>query len=532
MSSFSANREGRPRPSNIIFGRRRSDDKPMPSPSFNSSMSLGKVDDVFFDSTRSVDRLRHHYLAMPATPSSLDAGSSPGTRMERLPSLTELFNRDILSPPSSGGPTLSSLPSDQHSELMRRTSSISSASSGRSRLWIPSFHHDSQSGSIGPPATPLSPFFALTSSGPLISPRTISSDQSLEANSDGERTPRASSRSSFDHPERPRGLSPCKCPGAPAIGVLNHGHFLEQTWQQQRRVGSLGSFQGVRQQAADVQVRSAHPSAEDLSEQRAAMARRVSDMPKAPGLNGLGIYMDEDNIQSPFREVARSHSRRIESQEISPSSHFPVGAKHTGLTPMVKASKVSAAATTTPTRTNAKTSPVSHNSLLSESPRHTTTKAASSSNAAKKKPDVAQTPLGKSRPIFRFDTGSGKRPKGHKMSPNASPWGVFGVKDGWKPLAPPNVSRALAEANKLVAETALAASVSSSPSQKSSPLNKRHAHGTGQASSPSKRSRNNDSPGKENQQPALGSFSPSKRAHLRSKVYRDSPTALPLSTIR
>ncbi|KAF6766807.1 hypothetical protein PSEUBRA_000407 [Kalmanozyma brasiliensis GHG001] len=150
------------------------------------------------------------------------------------------------------------------------------------------------------------------------------------------------------------------------------------------------------------------------------------------------------------------------------------------------------------------------------------------------------TPLPKSRPMFRFDTGSGKKsckPKGHKMSPNSSPWGVFGANDEWKPLAAPDVSRALADANKVVAEIAIAASVPSSPSPKSSAFNKRHVQSITHASSPSKRTRTVDSPVssspcKENLDPLFPTMYPSMRAYTRSKAPREAPTALPLSTVR
>ncbi len=235
MSSFSANRQGRPRPSNISFGRRRSNDKSMPSPSFNSSMSLGHVDDVFCDSSRSMDRLRHHYLAMPSTPSSLSGASSPGVRKERLPSLSDLFHKDILSPPSSAL-HLGSGRSDFGAEKMQRNGSMSSTSSGRGRQWNASFSLEGQPASIGPPATPLSPYFNTADHEAKLSPTAISPDRStvtFTGQSDGERTPRAVSRPSFDFtmPSSRDERSP-QCPGAPLIGISSRGHFETLNWQQ------------------------------------------------------------------------------------------------------------------------------------------------------------------------------------------------------------------------------------------------------------------------------------------------------------
>ncbi|SJX60421.1 uncharacterized protein SRS1_11747 [Sporisorium reilianum f. sp. reilianum] len=544
MSSFSANRQGRPRPSDIIFGRRRSDDKSMPSPSFNSSMSLGNVEDVFCDSSRSVDRLRHHYLALPTTPSTLCGGSSPGTRMEHLPSLTDLFHRDILSPPSSGILPLSSARSDQGGESMQRIGSMSSATSSRSRAWIASFHHDSRANSIGPPATPLSPFFTHPSAGPLVSPTTVSPDRQSETvmgYSDGQRTPKASPRPSFDFTVQPhRGGSSPVCPGAPLIGVQSRGHFESQTWQHQREAASLGAFEGVRRRSSYGWGANVQLSAEVVAVERAKMTRLEAEMPKTAGLNGLGIYMDEDKIQSPFRKVHNAVSGRVRPEGVSPPSHQVGVSEHTGLTPMVKASKV-CDASCTPTRSKAKKSPSCIKTLSSEKPKPARPKPSSCETAAKKKTDMAKTPLPKSRPMFRLDTGSGKKaskPKGHKMSPDSSPWGVFGAKDGWKPLAPPNVSRAVAEANRLVLETASCNIDASLTPSKTSPTSKRQAGSASDVSSPSKRSRINEtkvpssSPYKENVAPSVRALSRSKRTHMLSPSYRNSPTALPLSTIR
>ncbi|KAJ1030289.1 hypothetical protein NDA16_001199 [Ustilago loliicola] len=182
---------------------------------------------------------------------------------------------------------------------------------------------------------------------------------------------------------------------------------------------------------------------------------------------------------------------------------------------MVKASKV-CDTSSTPTRPKTKKSPSSFKTLSPEVTISASAKASPSATAAKKRVEPSKTPLTKSRPMFRLDTGSGKKsskPKGHKMSPDASPWGVFGGKDGWKPLAPPNVSRAIAEANKLVAETAAAAAAS--------PPGKREANSTSETVSPSKRFRATEksSPYKENMPPSLQSLSPSKRAHLLSPSY-------------
>ncbi|CDU24003.1 uncharacterized protein SPSC_02632 [Sporisorium scitamineum] len=545
MSSFSANRQGRPRPSDIIFGRRRSDEKSMPSPSFNSSMSLGNVEDVFCDSSRTVDRLRHHYLALPTTPTTLSGGSSPSTRMERLPSLTDLFHRDILSPPSSGILALSSARSDQGGESMQRNGSMSSVSSGRSQPWIASFHHDSRANSISPPATPLSPFFTHASAGPLVSPINVSPDRRSDTvigYSDGQRTPRASPRPSFDFQVQPRhGESSPICAGAPLIGVQSRGHFESQAWQYQREAASLGSFESVQRRSFHGRSTNAQLSAEVLAAERAKMSRLDAEMPKAAGLSGLGIYMDEDKIQSPFRKAYRTVSKRVQTEEVLPQSSQVGLNEHTGLTPMIKASKV-CDTSCTPTRSKAKRSPNSIKTLSSEKSSKTSqTKSSPSETAAKKKTEAVKTPPTKSRPMFRLDTGSGKKsskPKGHKMSPNASPWGVFGVKDGWKPLAPPNVSRAIAEANKLVLETASCNNGASLTPSKTSPASKRQAASVSEVSSPSKRSRMNEahvptsSAYKENVAPSIRAMSPSKRAHMLSPSYRNSPTALPLPTIR
>ncbi|KAJ1031679.1 hypothetical protein NDA13_002069 [Ustilago tritici] len=485
MPSFSANRQSRPRPSNISFGRRRSDEKSMSSPSFNSSMSLGHVEDVFCDSSRSVDRLRHHYVAMPATPSSLSAGSAPGARMKRLPSLMDLFHRDILSPQSSGLLPLNSLRSEQGVELMNRSGSRSSTSSG-----------------------------------------------TILTTSDGERTPRAASRASFDFVAQPAdsGRTSPRYPGAPLIGANNREHFDTQSWQQHQGNSSLGPFLGLQRRTSYGIARHEQYTAEAWAKERAAMSRLETSLPKVPGLNGLGIYMDAENAQSPFRKAAQAAAGQVQLSEISPTGRHYTASGHTGLTPMVKASKV-CEVSSTPTRPKTKKWPSSLKTLPPDNATSTSTKTSPSATAAKRRVEPSKTPLNKSRPMFRLDTGSGKKsfkPKGHKMSPDASPWGVFGGKEGCKPLAPPNVSRAIAEANRLVAETAAAANATSSSS------GKREANSTLKTVSPSKRPRatENSSPYKENMAPSLRNLSPSKRAHLLSPTYRDSPTALPLSTIR
>ncbi|SPC65460.1 uncharacterized protein UHOD_00607 [Ustilago sp. UG-2017b] len=536
MPSFSANRQSRPRPSNISFGRRRSDEKSMSSPSFNSSMSLGHVEDVFCDSLRSVDRLRHHYLAMPATPSSLSAGSAPGARMERLPSLTDLFHRDILSPQSSGLLPLSSLRSEQGVELMNRSGSRSSTPSGRGWQWNTSFSQDAPAGSIGPLATPLSPyFFDVSARAQSVSPRTTSSgatSSTILTTSDGERTPRAASRASFYFVAQPAdsGRTSPRCPGAPLIGANNRGHFDTQSWQQHQGNSSLGPFLGLQRRTSYGIARHERYTAEAWAKKRAAMSRLEASLPKVPGLNGLGIYMDAENAQSPFRKAAQAAAGQVQLSEISPKGRHYTASGHTGLTPMVKASKV-CDVSSTPTRPKTKKSPSSLKMLSPDNATSTSTKTSPSATAAKRRVEPSKTPLNRSRPMFRLDTGSGKKsfkPKGHKMSPDASPWGVFGGKGGWKPLAPSNVSRAIAEANRLVAETAAVANATSSPS------GKREANSTLKTVSPSKRPRatENSSPYKENMAPSLRNLSPSKRAHLLSPTYRDSPTALPLSTIR
>ncbi|GAC95501.1 hypothetical protein PHSY_003077 [Pseudozyma hubeiensis SY62] len=488
-------------------------------------MSLGKVDDVFCDSSRSVDRLRQHYLAMPATPSTISGGSSPGARTERLPSLSDLFHRDILSPPSSSILPLSSVRSDRDGTGMQRAGSTSSTCSTLSRLWVPPFHQDSRAGSIGPPATPLTPFF--NTATPLVSPTTVSPDRhsiTVHGFSEGERTPKALQRPSFDFtvPSSGSGSSPV-CPGAPLIGAQGPGHFESQAAHQQQGTSSLGSFVGIRGRSSYEGRRGIPLSKEDLERERATMSRLDAEMPKAAGMCGLGIYMDENNVQSPFRTGATRASGLIESETTSPSSRTTVVNDHTGLTPMVKASKVSDSSST-PTRSKGK-----------KSPGTSQDKTSPSATAPKKRIEAAKTPLSKSRPMFRLDNGSSKKsskPKGHKMNPGASPWGVFGTKDGWKPLAQPNVSRAIAEASKFVSETSALAS-----SSKTSPTGKREAL-SAETSSPLKRSRviesqvASSSPYKENVAPPARALSPSKRAHMMTAAHRDSPTALPLSTIR
>ncbi|SNX81708.1 uncharacterized protein MEPE_00413 [Melanopsichium pennsylvanicum] len=536
MPSFSANRQGHSRPSNISFGRRRSNDKSMPSPSFNSSMSLGHVEDVFCDTSRSVDRLRHHYVAMPVTPSSLSGSSSPIARTQRLPSLTDLFHFDILSPPNSELALTGSVRSDSGGENMQRTDSMSSASSGRSRHWTPTFRSEGQPGSIGPPATPLSPYFGVSSGGPLMSPTTTSTNRtSMKGHSDGERTPRAVSRPSFDFTVSSEGRDSPKCPGAPLVDAQARGHFETQTWQHRDGAPSLGSFESLRQRSSYTADTAEPMSTQTLAKEREAMARLEANMPRRDGLSGLGIYMDEENVQSPFRKAAAS-TRPIEAHETSPHGRRAVANTHTGLTPLVKASKVTDTSST-PTRPRSKKSPNALKTFSLQTASSTQAKTPPFATAAKKRAETAKTPLKKSRPMFRLDTGSGKKPskpQGHNMNQNTSPWGVFGAKDGWKPLAPPNVSRAISEANKLVSEIAAAAPPIA---PKASPPNKRLAQGKPEAVSPSKRlrmteSRAQSSPYKENMAPSAHAMSPSKRAQLKSPTSRNSPTALPLSTVR
>lgn len=532
MSSFSAKRQGRPRPSNISFGRRRSDDKSMPSPSFNSSMALGHAEDVFFDSSRSVDRLRHHYLAMPSTPSSLAGGVSPRTRMERLPSLSDLFHHDILSPPNSALPYASSV-------SMLRTNSMSSTSSGSVRSWNTYSMGESRPDSIGPPATPLSPYFTTKDEMPVTSPTEASPDHSSYTSSDhtdGERTPRAGYRPTFDIVIRSdSNSSSLRCPGAPLLGAQSRGHFESQSWQQRFAGTSLGPFDALQRRSSYGSRKSVVLSAEEYAKDRAAMARLQAQMPTAPGLTGLGIYTDGDKVQSPLRERMHATEERIDSREASSPRRSVAESDHTGLTPMVKASTMFDTSST-PTRGKAQKTPTSTKTSSPKNRPLVQTKISPSATATKMHHEAYKTPLNKSRPMFRLDNGSGKKsskPRGHKVSPGESPWGVFGSKDGWKPLAAPNVSRAIAEANKLVSETATL----SSTIVPTSPPNKRNANSTSTTSSPSKRLRPaeahaSSSPYKENLNPSLQSMSPSKRAQILSPSYRSSPTSLPLSTVR
>lgn len=533
LSSFSANRQGRPRPSNITFGRRRSDDKSMPSPSFNSTMSLSNAEDVFCDRRGSVDRLRHHYLAMPATPSSLSGGSSPGTRMERLPSLGDLFHRDILSPPGSAYLQPNSDKIGYGSESMQRTDSVSSASSSRGRRWNLQFSHEGQTDSIGPPATPLSPFFAAPSEMPLMSPRAISPDRSScidQGSTVGERTPKAAALPSFDFPTHSNSnKSSPRCPDAPLIGAQSRGHFESQDWQQQHSGSSLGSFHASQRRESYNTGKAAQLSEEALRKEKAVMSRLIANLPRAPGLSGLGLYMDEDNVQPPIPEAVRVTADHTDLPQTSPPARRAAMSKHTGLTPMVEASQVFDTAFT-PTRSKTKKPSGPLKTWSPKDARSAENKTSPSSTVSRKGNEAYKTPLNKSRPMFRFDTGSGKKsskPKGHKMSPDSSPWGVFGAKDGWKPLAAPNVSRAIAEANKLVYETA---------AQISPPV-KRHGRDASAAASPSKRLRPTSAPGqttpyKENVAPSSQTTSSSSRIQAFSPSFRNSSTALPLSTVR
>ena len=426
---------------------------------------------------------------------------------------------------------------------MQRTGSMSSASSDRSRNWNASFCNEGRPASIGPPATPLSPYFAVTGKGPLVSPTATSSERGSSQGtgpSDGDMTPRAVSKPAFESIAH-AGVSASSpsCPGAPLIGVQGRGHFETQAWQQQhyQGVASLGSFDTVKRRSSYGTNPVPQLSPESLAKERAEMSKLQASMPRTTGLNGLGIYMDEENIQSPFRKASRAAVGR-QSQETSPSGRVSTPIEHTGLTPMVKASKMSDTSTT-PTRARAEKSPTSLKALSPVLVNSSQAKISPSARSAKKAHETTKTPLTKSRPMFRLDTGSGKKaskPKGHKMSPDASPWGVFGAKDGWKPLAAPNVSRAIAEANKLVSETAVAANTQPS-TLKTPPEGKRQAHSASEAVSPSKRFRATDShprlsPYKENMEPSLQTMSPSERARIVTPSYRSASTALPLSTVR
>lgn len=259
-------------------------------------------------------------------------------------------------------------------------------------------------------------------------------------------------------------------------------------------------------------------SVEALLSEKAAMTKMMEAMPKTEGLAGLGIFAEGEIVQSPLRHASPSGR----------STHI----EHTGLTPLVKSSIVTDASST-PTR--AKTSSTPTFTVRATPKAKPSAKSSPSSSGVKKRSD-SKTPLTKSRPMFRLDTGSGKKsskPQGHKMSPHASPWGVFGSKDGWKPLAPPNVSRAIAEATRLVSEDA----EKSQMTNQSSPAGKRQAQGGSINGSPSKRFRQTEhvagsSSNKENMTPSSQSMSPSKRSYPLSVTYRNSPTALPLSTIR
>jgi len=291
----------------------------------------------------------------------------------------------------------------------------------------------------------------------------------------------------------------------------------------------LGFFHASQRRDSYSTGKGAQLSEEALLKEKAAMSRLIATLPRAPGLSGLGLYMDEDNVQPPEPQSVRVTANHVDVSQTSPPARRVATSKHTGLTPMVEASQVFDT-TFTPTRSNTKKSSDPLKPWSPKSARSAEGKTSPSSTASKKMNEPYKTPLNKSRPMFRFDTGSGKKsskPKGHKMSPDTSPWGVFGAKDGWKPLAAPNVSRAIAEANKLVYETAA----------QTSPPAKRHGHDASATASPSKRLRptsaqGQSSPYKENLAPSSQTFSSSSRAQAFSPSFRNSSTALPLSTVR
>ncbi|PWZ02631.1 hypothetical protein BCV70DRAFT_168613 [Testicularia cyperi] len=564
MTSFSANRQGRPRPCDISFQRRRSqEEKAWPSPSFNSTMSLGKVDDVFFDPSKSIDRLRNSYLSVPATPSSLIGSSSPDLMMERLPSLSDLFNKDILSPVTPAFTMRASISDQGFSDGHRPLSS--SGPMGRSRYWgsSSSFSGTSGTSTIGPPATPLSPYFGHGDATPIVSPRsTFPAHPSTLVSRDGpesdpDHTPKATSRATFETlpiPASPSLISP-RCPGAPYIGVGSRQHFEIPSWSpRSTEFPSIGTFQGIRaSEGHQIQIQrpsvvggsSGHEADIHLTEKDGAV-KLDRNMPRVKGLSGLGIHITtmRSPIRSPTETMHGAFMATIGGIASSPTT----GCAHTGLTPMVNASKIREVAST-PTRSKVdraepRLSSVERSKLKGKAGK-------SSPPGTKRAAEPVQTPL-KSRPMFRLDTGSGKRasrPKGHNMNPDASPWGVFGAKDGWKPLAPPNVARALHEANKQIAAAAASSGSDDSLSASrcsgtgSTPKGKRDAQSCPDSCSPSKRMRPSlkqangliPSPAKldkENAAPPCNNVSPSKRSRLFPPPHHQKTTAMPLSTVR
>ncbi|KAN0062265.1 hypothetical protein ACQY0O_005446 [Thecaphora frezii] len=428
--SFSASRQGRPRPANLFPGNRSaSDERPWPSPSFNSSMSLDKVDDVFADGSRGCSSgMKRSLSSLPPTPITASMMASPGLHRPKLPGLTDLFVNDegILGPmtplttPKECALAVSSRMAEGGSPMQ---------SPIRSELIILTSCPSQPQGFAGSFPSPSSMEFP--KSGDVIG-----------LGIDLETTPKASEKQRPDAARfaaqaaacAPFSSPPFVCPAAPRLGSLAEGMFASNC------DASPPSWSSHEFSARSFVLR---PSElRSISMEREAVVELDPRLPQTAGLLGLALGL------APFEAVVASPSKSpltaqapvqasVVSSSPARSSQGPQA--HTGLTPLVRSTRLDASFT--PSRSS---SPSKRNSF--ESPAILPIAQLKSSKASTSK-TMLETPI-KSKPIFRLDNGSSSKKKvqGHKMHSHESPWGVFGVKDEWRPLAAPNSSRSGAAA--------------------------------------------------------------------------------------
>ncbi|EPQ26059.1 uncharacterized protein PFL1_06268 [Pseudozyma flocculosa PF-1] len=493
-ASFSASRQGRPRPANLFPGSRSaSDERPWPSPSFNSSMSLAKVDDVFADGTRSTSSgsnaaaMKRQLSGLPPTPITAGMMASPGLHGPKLPGLTDLFVNDegILGPM-----TPLSTPHDHmaahhphphpHHHLNQQQPSV--------------FQQPSSSSAIAFGGVPMS---SPSRTAPL--PMTAAASHSLPRDGDViglgldlETTPKASSKGHGGYAasaQMQRSATcpspPLQCPSAPRIGVLKEGLFPRNSnlsppsWQAARDFDSRpfnASVHGERRRSAELRSVS--------MEREAVVELSPRSMPASEGVQGLGISLDGSSPASSstatFRAPQPMAVVSASDEAMSPplsrvARQSPSSRAHTGLTPLVRSAKLNSSDRADDGASSSSSSSSSIGHQLGEcrtdfGGADTPTKASSSSKGrasleargqgfgavlpvaqlkasrgASTSKTTLETPI-KSKPIFRLDNGSSgskakKKVQGHKMLGHESPWGVFGVKDEWRPLAAPNISR-------------------------------------------------------------------------------------------
>ena len=328
------------------------------------------------------------------------------------------------------------------------------------------------------------------------------SDSVVGLGIDLESTPKALSRTDKKRCIRdshPLSSPPISQPGAPRLGVIEKGVFEDfragpgGTSPDKRRELGFGWTKFVAPREARLESRFGPTS---VAMEREAAVRLEEGMPRAGNLYGLGIDLNPSVSANEQASMVVEANKVATSRDMRPSSSGSTG--HTGLTPSFRTNRISGV--DTPTRVSTQRSP-NKDKARKASPRSPTeaTKgkrpgqlnfraqysAPSKEERANASREISQTPI-KSKPMFRLDNGSSSKKaagKGRRSKTSDAQWGVFGIKEDWKPLHSPASCKAvgLGNRNRLNEEESAMARVASP--------GKRGSQGAGMDLSPSKRHR-------------------------------------------